>query len=107
MSVEQHNVVDFLAIDPQTQNLTLVISDHLPWDDVKTHLFNLQEKLNCYFRFVESGELAEKSPAAKGRPITMEIILQYEIPETAIWFFHRAADASDSVGIKLTWRMFR
>jgi hypothetical protein len=42
MTVEQIEVVDFVGIDPRGRTV-LTISDHLPWDDIKSHLLTLQE----------------------------------------------------------------
>jgi hypothetical protein len=56
MTVEQHDVVDFISVNAGG-DVVLTVSDHLSWDRVNEHLFCLQEKLNCYLRFVESGEI--------------------------------------------------
>ena len=61
MTVEQHDIVDFVSFDRE-ENPILIISDHLPWDDLKDHLWHLQEKPNAYLRFLESGEISQKIP---------------------------------------------
>ena len=62
MTIDQTGVVDFIGIDT-AGNVRLTISDHLEWDvNTKEHLFQLQEKLNCYLAFVESGEILETYP---------------------------------------------
>jgi hypothetical protein len=43
MTVEQHDVVDFVGIDP-AGNVVLTVSDHLRWDSVNEQLFCLQEQ---------------------------------------------------------------
>lgn len=43
------------------------ISDHLDWDDELEHIHALQEKINAYLRFVESGEILGKYPQAAGK----------------------------------------
>jgi hypothetical protein len=105
MTVEQHDVVDFVAKDATTGTFFLVISDHLPWDETNEHLFCLQEKLNCYFGFIESGELAKKYPDTAGHKIAIDIALEHAPPDTAIWFFDKARDASEAAGLALTWRV--
>jgi hypothetical protein len=42
VTVEQHDVVDFTAIDPG-KTVFLVISDHLPWDEINEHLWQLRK----------------------------------------------------------------
>jgi hypothetical protein len=105
MTVEQPDVVDFVARDGATKTILLVVSDHLVWDEVNEHLFCLQEKLNTYFRFVESGELAEKYPDIADHKITIEIVLEHSPPDTANWFFEKARGASEAAGLALTWRV--
>ena len=61
MTVEQIHTVDFVGID-LTGRAVLTISDHLSWDDIESHHFTLQEKLNAYLRYIESGEMTEKRP---------------------------------------------
>ena len=58
MSIEQTNTVDFVSIDEISGDALLTISDHLAWDENEgAHLELLQNKLNAYLRFIESGEL--------------------------------------------------
>lgn len=73
MTVEQIEVIDFVGIDEPTGRCVLTISDRLPWDDIKSHLFILQEKLNAYLRFIECGEMTAKRPELAGRAIIISV----------------------------------
>ena len=55
MGVEQTTVIDAIGIDQVSGAVHLTIADALAWD--AAHLRLLQEKLNAYLAFVESGEL--------------------------------------------------
>jgi|SRR5579864_5033654 len=77
MSVDQTQVIDVVSKDSKG-TVVLSISDHLNWDNVKQHLLILQEKINTYLNFVESGEIYEKYPDTKGRPIEIEVRFHYE-----------------------------
>ncbi len=63
MSVDQTQVIDVVSKDPKG-TIVLSISDHLDWDNTKQHLLILQEKINTYLNFVDSGEICEKYPDA-------------------------------------------
>ena len=63
MSIEGQGSVDAIGID-QEGIVVLTISAHLEWDD--GHLFLLQEKINTYLAFLESGEVFETYPDSKG-----------------------------------------
>lgn len=56
MSILDENMVDIIGVDPSKGIATLVITDHLEWTSpVGEHLLLLQEKINCYLRFLEGG----------------------------------------------------
>ena len=103
MTVEQHDVVDFAGIDHHG-NAVLTVSDHLQWTAVKDHLWHLQEKINAYLRFVESGEIYEKYPKAKGCPVMIDIVLKYPMPAEAKWFFTKSAAAIEGASLHLNVR---
>lgn len=80
MSVQQPDVVDFAAVDPETDELLLTITDHLPWDiDEGEHLLALQEKINSYLRFIEGGDLIKAIPAARGRKLVIDIVAEFPL----------------------------
>jgi hypothetical protein len=103
MTVEQIQVVDFVGIDP-TGRAVMTISDHLSWDDIKSHLFTLQEKLNAYLRFIESGEMTEKRPDLAGRQILISVVLKFQIPNEADWFFAKTSAAIEAAGFSFETR---
>ncbi|HGG9734529.1 TPA: DUF6572 domain-containing protein, partial [Neisseria meningitidis] len=55
MSILEENVIDSASIENGI--LILTISDHLKWDN--EHLFLLQEKINSYIQYIESGQIFE------------------------------------------------
>ena len=103
MTVEQHDVVDFISFD-KGGNCVLTISDHLEWEDVDQHLFCLQEKLNAYLRFIESGEVYQKYPKATGLPIVISVILKFAVPVEAGWFFEKAGGVLRQAGFAFEYR---
>lgn len=56
----------------------LTISDHLDWDNEQGHLRTLQEKLNLYLAFIESGELLVKYPQAAGRHRRIDVVFRVQ-----------------------------
>jgi hypothetical protein len=66
MSVMNLEVVDVISID-LNGNAVLTISDDLTWDDKNEHLLALQNKINAYLGFIESGNIYEEYPNAKDR----------------------------------------
>ena len=104
MTVQQTHVVDFVGAD-RSGRAVLTISDHLSWDDIKSHLFTLQEKLNTYLRFIESGEMIDKRPDLAGRAILISVALKFPIPNEADWFFAKTSAAIEAAGFSFETRM--
>ena len=80
MSIDQRNVIDFIGTRHTDGRCTLTISDHLPCDDPE-HILKLQDKLNDYLAYIESGEIYKVRPDAKGREIEIEVVCKY-LPTT-------------------------
>ena len=103
MTIEQHDLIDFVGTSAEG-HAVLTISDHLSWDKVGEHLYHLQEKLNAYLRFIESGEIYGKFPRVRERPVVIDVVLRYPAPEEAQWFFAKAAAGIAAAGFTLNVR---
>lgn len=104
MSIEQRDRVDAIGLDPASGKVILTISDHLDWDDEEAHLVALQEKMNAYLRFVESGELRTAYPDAVGRTPVIDVVGRVEPSRLAVQFFDRVRPILNSAGIELRIR---
>jgi hypothetical protein len=102
MTVEQTSVVDIAYIDRETGIVHLGVTDHLQWDG--EHLLVLQEKINCYLSFVESGEVFDTLLEAEGKDIQIELITKYKPTEEALHFFGHAEAFLRKEGIGFTHR---
>lgn len=75
--------VDAIGVDKETGKVVLTVVDDLGWSDPDRHLMLLQSKLNAYLRFIESGELEDTYPSAKGRPVQILILARERPPSHA------------------------
>jgi hypothetical protein len=98
VSVRESDVIDAIGIDGRGQ-VVLTIADHLDWDDEDAHLLALQEKLNGYLRFIESGQLDEVYPDATGRDRVISLTLMVKAPRSAEQFLSRVAHTLQAAGI--------
>ena len=105
MTVENPRVVDFLGVDKQSGEVVLSISDHLGWDDGNSHLLALQEKLNSYLAFVESGELLKEYPNGEGRRVRIDVVLKYRPSATGKRFLENAQATVKAAGFALEYRV--
>jgi hypothetical protein len=96
VSIEQTNVVDAIGTDRADGTIVLTVSDHLAWDD--GHLATLQEKINTYLRFLESGEVYQAYPDAMGRAFAISIALLHRPTESGLAFLQRVGAVITSAG---------
>lgn len=89
MSVVDTDSIDAIGMVKEEKRVFLSIIDALLWDDENVHLFTLQEKINTYLYFIESGELHKALPDSKGFDIAIELILKHMPSEQAITFFDK------------------
>lgn len=101
MSIEQSNVVDIIGTDEGNNAVILTISDHLDWDDTESHLLLLQDKINTYLAFYESGEVYEAYPQAIGKQIIIDIVGKYSLPATGENFLEEVKKIIQDIGIKI------
>ena len=109
MSIEQHNVVDFVRIDNKTGEVVLSITDHLDWNAPMEHIWQLQEKIKSYIRFIESGEMLEKFPKAKDQIIVIEVVVKELYPNTEVVqkFIEWSNETLKDMSAQLRLRLFK
>lgn len=103
MSITETKVVDIIAVPEwEPDSVVLVITDHLQWGDKAQqgeHLLLLQEKINTYIAFIESGELLESYPPATGKKPKIRINGLYEQPQQAEVFIDRVTEVLKEASI--------
>jgi len=105
MTIENLDVVDFIARDVKTGEVGLIIVDHLGWtnDDQsnKEHMYLLQEKINKYLAFIESGEIYQSYPKARGREPVIIVFARDPMNREAKAFFEEVKAFLLKAGHKL------
>jgi len=89
MSVVDTDSIDAIGMEKEAKRVFLSIVDSLVWDQENVHLFTLQEKINTYLYFIESGELLKALPDAAGFDVAIEVILKHMPTDEAITFFDK------------------
>ena len=89
MSVIDTESIDAIGMEKEFKRIFLSIVDPLMWDDEDIHLFTLQEKINTYLYFIESGELLKAFPDSEGFNIAIELVLKHMPSDQAITFFDK------------------
>jgi hypothetical protein len=102
----QTDVVDMISPDQMTGQVILTVSDHLDWSDSTAHQLLLQAKLNRYLAFIESGEIVEQYPDAKGRKVTIKVVFNFQPDEVSRSFLMRVRPVIESAGFGFLEEVF-
>lgn len=105
MSLEKTNEVDAIGIDNETGCVTLSVIDDLEWEDEGEHLSLLQEKINCYLSFIESGEIYSSYPQAEGRNFEIKIYFKYDFPQICKDFLEKSSKIISEAGFYLNYKI--
>jgi hypothetical protein len=106
MSIEQGDVVDIISIDKNTGHVILTISDHLDWSDSVQHPTMLQVKFNKYLAFVESGEILERYPDGKNRPVAIKVVFKIQARCKGMAISQSGKRVIESAGFSLRHEVF-
>jgi len=71
--LDHPGVIDVIALDPKTDEVTLVMHAAREWDGSDERLFQLQEKINAYLSFALDGEMNDAYPAFVGKTIRLQL----------------------------------
>ncbi len=107
MTIEDLNKIDRVYRDPNTDQVVLVITDHLPWDeDEGRHLELLQAKVYRQLDVIESGEVAEKVPFARGRSYAVAIYSLFELSQDGQNLVNNLKSYLAGMEVELRWIHF-
>ena len=104
MSVEQLDKIDFISTT-QEGKVCLTISDHLEWNEEKSHLLILQNKLNAYHHFVQSEQILESYPEAENKKVIISIAFKYKPENDALIFLNECEKFMENQGIEFSWKV--
>ena len=103
MSINQTNIIDAIGISHEGK-VILTISDHHAWDET-WHLQLLQDKINSYLQFIESGQIFEDYPNAASKELIIGIVMKYRPTSEAISFLEEAKEIIRVAGFGFSWKV--
>jgi hypothetical protein len=105
MTIENESVVDGLGLDPDTDEVVMLISDHLDWTDEARHFRCIEKKIGADLRFLQSGDISRSVPTAADKRICIEVVQQFDPTPGAREFLKLAADQLAESGVRLSCRL--
>jgi len=103
--VEHAHVIDIIAHDAKTDEVTLIMLEPRPWDGTELQMFQLQEKINAYLSFVLDGEMAEAYPQFRGKKIRLQLDCMGMPPAEVVGFLSVVREQIAFQGINLEVRV--
>ncbi|MCR5146220.1 MAG: hypothetical protein K6B70_02590 [Clostridia bacterium] len=102
MSVVDRKVIDFGHEDDD--KVTICISDHIPWkpDEIKAHIEVLQDKINDYLEFIESGQIYEDF-GGKGKTPNIKVIFCHEPVQEVLEYLNKIKSIVVDRGYFFEW----
>ena len=108
MTISDKGKVDLIAVRPGSDEVLLMITDHLQWDDVDDHMLLVQDKVNDYLEFVESGQLRRvETPTIPDNPVVRIVLKTKHFPPdaaNAVFDRLRSALRSRDIGFEVDSR---
>ncbi len=102
MSIEQEKKIDFIADNKDRNEVILFITDHLNWDEPDyDHAIMLQNKINSYLAFIESGQIFAERPSARGKKIIIEVRGKYPLNKKVEALYEKMGHAIKNAGFNL------
>ncbi|MBC7466076.1 MAG: hypothetical protein H7256_08790 [Bdellovibrio sp.] len=106
-TVEDVHKIDAISVDKESNDVILNIFDHLDWSNEKMHIHLLQEKITNYLKFVESKEIENVFPDAKGKKIKICVVAKFSLTGNALKFIASVTQTVTSAGLSLDHSFFK
>lgn len=100
MNIELTSQIDAIGTSAETGDVILSVIDGSEWSG--EHLLLLQEKLNTYLRFVESGEVYSVYPSALGKAIVIHVYWRVPPSRDAEAFLSKVTSIMEEAGLRFS-----
>ncbi|MBL8887436.1 MAG: hypothetical protein JNK16_12315 [Phycisphaerales bacterium] len=104
MGLAKANVIDAAGIEEQTSTIVLTIVDEMDWSDADAHLRALQDKINAYIAFIESGQMVQAYPDKTWSNVAIDIYPLYEYDSRIREILEKAAKSMADLDVQLRIR---
>lgn len=103
--MEEPGKIDAAGIDRTSGEIVLSLFDAWSWEDERSHLVRLQEKLNNYLTFVETGEVNELYPGEQTSGCRIDVWFAHQPPELAVDFLSKADEAAQELDLRVYYHV--
>lgn len=97
-------MIDVIAHNPETGEVTLGILESRSWDGSLGQLRQLQDKVNRYLDFALDGEMHRKLPETVGQPVHVRLFYVNEPHHTALDFLDSLRTELSKFNVRFTYQ---
>lgn len=90
--IHNPDVIDALGYDPKSDVFVLAMFETRAWDGSIQRVTELQNKIDAYLQYIDSGQLWEAQPDAVGKRVRLELRCLYPPDEGIRRFTSDAAE---------------
>lgn len=105
VTIENTKSIDSIGVHKNTGKVILKIFDHLDWANEYDHLILLQDKVNTYLHFLESGEVYQAYKDAQGREFVISVDFAVPPSSNVLKFLDTAAKIALDAGFELEYKL--
>jgi hypothetical protein len=106
MSLSEVKQVDAIGEDKKSGAIVVTLIDEMNWNNENDHLMLLQEKINNYLSFVESGEIQTSYPSSVNKKVDINVVMQYEPSKNGITFLDKVKEIVLNAGIGFEYGVY-
>ncbi|MCH2157152.1 MAG: hypothetical protein MK096_00010 [Oleiphilaceae bacterium] len=103
MTIEQEDKVDIIGVNEEEGYISLIISDHLEWDDKNEKLLLLQAKINSYLAYIETGQVYEEYPDCKDLNVHIRLTSLHQPNDEGLKFLELVTPIVEDAGFYFKW----
>lgn len=103
MTIEQKSIIDIIGVNEEEKYISLIISDHLKWDDKNEKLLLLQSKINSYLAYIESGQIYEQHPDSQGLDVHIVLTCMHVPSSEGLKFLEMISPIIEDAGFCFKW----
>ncbi len=103
MTIEQTTKIDGMGLDRAANEIVLLISDHMLWQDKSHHVAALEKKLGAYLEFISSQQHLELVPEARDWPVRIKLVHENEPTASAEGILKAVKDQLQTMNIRFSY----
>ena len=97
--------IDIISANAEEGKVYLTITDTMTWDSKKEKLLLLQDKINTYMNFIQSGKLVELHPQTKSLKPVVALATSEQPDSQGLAFLEQVKQLMDKVDVEFKWKL--